>query len=281
MKRDYSISYVRLMAMIFIIICHILQYFNNELAWWFNVGVQIFLFISGFLYAKKKINSIKKFYQKEFIKILLPYYIYLFIIVIIYVIINNEYINYIKIIKSIFLIDTIKGLEHLWFIKYICICYFILPLLFKIFKTNKINCNSLFKLALIILFFEIISLLTKNYINGTWINCFVLGFFISQKDKNKLFIRIIFILSILFNFFEVYIKYIGNIKIVGIYNVLANKIFNIAHLLLAILLFFLLKMFYTKIVKRIEIKKALDWSDSYSYYIYITHHIYIRYLFCF
>ena len=45
---DWSISCIRFIAFTFIIICHILQYFGNGLCWWFNVGVQIFLAISGF-----------------------------------------------------------------------------------------------------------------------------------------------------------------------------------------------------------------------------------------
>ena len=63
MDRDYSISFVRYISMLFVIICHIFQYFGNELAWWLNVGVQIFLFISGYLYANKKTNDKKEFYK--------------------------------------------------------------------------------------------------------------------------------------------------------------------------------------------------------------------------
>lgn len=43
---DYSVSLIRLIATIFIITCHIMQYLSIELAWWFNVGVQIFLCMS-------------------------------------------------------------------------------------------------------------------------------------------------------------------------------------------------------------------------------------------
>ena len=82
MNKDYSISFVRCISMIFIILCHVFQYFDKEIAWWLNVGVQLFLFISGWLYSNKKIDNYKKFYLKEFIKILLPYYLYILIITI-------------------------------------------------------------------------------------------------------------------------------------------------------------------------------------------------------
>lgn len=77
--KDYSISFVRFIAMICIISCHIMQrdgfstYIYGariEWAWWFNVGVQMFLFISGYLYGQKdKIDTVS-FYKKAFPKIL-------------------------------------------------------------------------------------------------------------------------------------------------------------------------------------------------------------------
>lgn len=62
MKKDISVSVIRLFAMLMIISCHILQGLNNKWAFWVNVGVQIFFFISGFLYGKKDIDNIKTFY---------------------------------------------------------------------------------------------------------------------------------------------------------------------------------------------------------------------------
>lgn len=72
--RDYSISVARLVATICIILCHMQQYYGSELCWWFNVGVQMFLFISGYLYANKKIVDSELFFIKNLIKILIPYY---------------------------------------------------------------------------------------------------------------------------------------------------------------------------------------------------------------
>lgn len=61
--------------MLMIISCHIMQYYDLELAWWFNVGVQIFLCISGFLYGQKSIDNVTDFYNKRLKKILIPYYL--------------------------------------------------------------------------------------------------------------------------------------------------------------------------------------------------------------
>ena len=56
-EKNASISLIRMVAMSFIIICHIFQTYGNELAWWFNVGVQIFLIISGYLYCSKDYSA--------------------------------------------------------------------------------------------------------------------------------------------------------------------------------------------------------------------------------
>ena len=64
-----------MIAMEMIIICHIMQYYDFVLAWWFNIGVQIFLCISGFLYGRKAIENIARFYNQRIKKILVPYYL--------------------------------------------------------------------------------------------------------------------------------------------------------------------------------------------------------------
>lgn len=38
-RYSYSLSLVRFIALILIIICHMMQYEGCVLAWWFNIGV--------------------------------------------------------------------------------------------------------------------------------------------------------------------------------------------------------------------------------------------------
>lgn len=65
-NQSKAISLIRAISALMIIWCHIFQGLDNELAWWFNVGVQIFLFMSGFLMAKDYINSPLTFLKKDF-----------------------------------------------------------------------------------------------------------------------------------------------------------------------------------------------------------------------
>ncbi len=91
-NRDYSISCARFIAMCFIIICHMMQrddFASNingaHISWafWFNVGVQMFLFLSGYLYGGKDSIDTISFYKKNFPKLLIDYYIFIFIILVV------------------------------------------------------------------------------------------------------------------------------------------------------------------------------------------------------
>lgn len=50
------ISWIRVVSMIFIVTCHICQTYGNNWAYVFNIGVQTFLVLSGFLYGNKVIT---------------------------------------------------------------------------------------------------------------------------------------------------------------------------------------------------------------------------------
>lgn len=277
MKKDYSISFVRLVSMLLIIICHIFQFYGNELAWWFNVGVQIFLFISGYLYSKKEVPDVKEFYKKQLTKILLPYYIYVFFVSFIYLIFDRRLLLISDFVKSLFLVGNLNGLEHLWFIRYIVICYLITPLVHYMFKKCKKSNDKFFKLLILVVINEIFSLITKNFINGTWINCYIFGIFFNNyynitQNNNKHCLLILIPLT--FNFIEIFTKYVLKLKIVGIKLVAFNKFCNISHLLLGILLFYFFKTIYQYVNKYIK-DSLLDVSDAFSYYVYITHHIFV------
>lgn len=129
-RHDYSISVIRLVAIICIITCHMMQYFGFVLAWWFNVGVQIFLCISGFLYGQKRINnSVLNFYKKRFVKILKPYYITVVFAIVIEIILLHGDFDYVHGIATLLLRSSFSGAGHLWFIPVILMCYVITPLL--------------------------------------------------------------------------------------------------------------------------------------------------------
>lgn len=74
MKNDMAIA--KVIAMFMIVGCHLSEWFGvNIVAMILNVGVEIFLFVSGYLYANKNIGGVKSFIKKKFLKICIPTYI--------------------------------------------------------------------------------------------------------------------------------------------------------------------------------------------------------------
>lgn len=79
-----SIKYLRSLALIMIVLCHLFQAFGNRWAWVLNVGVQIFFVISGFLYGSMYIENYAKWGGRRFVKLYLPYAIYIVIVMPLY-----------------------------------------------------------------------------------------------------------------------------------------------------------------------------------------------------
>ena len=175
-KRDYSISAIRCIAMCFIVLCHMMQYYNMELAWWFNVGVQIFFFISGFLYSGKSIENPIGWIGRQFKKILVPYYVFLFVSFTLYLFFVPD-ISFKSFGGSLFCISTVKGIGHLWFIKYILFCYLITPYLhqLKLWLFAKPIKKAIAYLFVIWIIYVAVSIQIYNYLNPIWISCYILG----------------------------------------------------------------------------------------------------------
>lgn len=143
--KDSAISLIRIISMLFIIICHVGQYYGSAaIGQLFNVGVPIFLFISGFLYGKKEIHTWMDWGKKRWFALLIPCYVWLLLLVITGLLTHIEVINgqscwlvLLNLQGISFLIDAAKwaqmsgGLGHLWFLTALMLCYAILPLLQK------------------------------------------------------------------------------------------------------------------------------------------------------
>ncbi len=274
-----AVSYIRLIAMCFIIICHFLQYYNNELAWWFNVGVQIFFIMSGFLYGGKQINDPISFIKKQFKKILIPYYMFLFPVSIIYFIFNRQSITIASFIKSVFCVGTIDGLEHLWFVGYILFCYILTPYLFCIKK--KLETSSIIKITLVSLsclgFVVIYSTLLHSYFNGSRICCYIIGYFMAVYYSRygygimKVFAILFSAVAIPTNIVRIYLKYFCIIPQDSIVEKLFGFSEGYMHLVLGAMIFLLLFILLRKAKSCLLIEK----TDGYSYYIYIVHQLFI------
>ena len=277
--RQTSISAIRFIAMLMIILCHFLQYYANELAWWFNVGVQIFFVLSGFLYGNKAIDSPIPFFAKQFKKILLPYYLFLIPVIVIYVIFAPEYISIISIVKSLFCAGTIDGIGHLWFIGYILFCYLLTPFLYQIKKhiENDSAIKKVFVSIVLLALIQIVGVLVESYFDPDRITCFIVGYIIvvalkqyGQKAVNSILL-LFGSVCVLMNGVRILLKYVLLIRLDGYLAILFGFFEDYAHLALGVTLFLIMY----KLFRNIKNTALFSASDKYSYYVYIVHQLFI------
>ena len=125
-----------------------------------NIGVDIFLFLSGIgLYFSFTKNNLKQYYKNRFIRII-PTFL---IIVFLFTCLTKAY-DLKKFFENIFLISFfIKGEIDIWYIPFIIILYLIFPLIYKII--NKYDTLGLLSSLFIIVIFNFLHLMIfpKHY----------------------------------------------------------------------------------------------------------------------
>lgn len=270
-----SISVIRMMAMISIIVCHLCQYYESEWAWWLNVGVQIFFIISGFLYGNKQIDEPIVWIKKQFVKILVPYYIFLVIAVIGYVMIDSNQLDVVPIIGAVFTIGTIKGIGHLWFVGYILFCYLMTPYLaiFRNYLIQKKLSTALLILFVIVACYIIVGVLTNDYFRPGDVCCYIFGYFTSVflKKYGSIMLKACIYCSALFcvvsNILYCYLRYVKNMENVSV----MRHVTDFSHFFLG----YVIVLILMRSLSHIKYNRVLLFSDKYSYEIYLVHQLFI------
>ncbi|MDE5886420.1 MAG: acyltransferase family protein [Muribaculaceae bacterium] len=132
-----SLNIIRWLSAVAIVLCHFLQAYGIIWAWILNVGVQVFFFLSGFLYGKKRITNIKKFYWGRFRKLYIPYFLWVSTVILLLLIFFPSSLSFNGILKQLTMIGALPGLNHLWFMRVIFLCYLILPFFDNCLSKNK------------------------------------------------------------------------------------------------------------------------------------------------
>lgn len=273
-ERNYGISLVRFIAMVFIISCHIFQHYRMEAAWWFNVGVQIFFCISGFLYGNRKITSPIDFFKKNARKILVPYYTFLIPAIILFYLFHSNYVSKPKIFHVLLGGKTIGGLGHLWFISYILFCYFITPYLSGLAEKMKKLKWPMFLLVFGFMscFLSDIFLVFGSRFRFDRIFCYLFGYFAAVFMQNykpsifKILTCLLAILTVFMNAVRIYYTYVSprTSERFDLFVKYAHAFLGISIALLFVVLF-----------KNLKRNAFLDLSDKYSFFIYIVHQFFI------
>ena len=281
LKKDESISLIRLCAFCMIFTCHILQYWGQELAWWFNVGVQIFLCISGYLYGGKKINDPFIFIVRQFKKILLDYYIVIIPAIFLYSLFEPQMLNMRLIIGVLIAGATLPGGGHLWFIATILFCYLLTPVLskmFDIFTYHDENRSLLPLIFFCLCICLILCLVYIPYFSPARISCFILGFALRRikENRDKRFCYLmLFALMFIFNGIQIVHSYIVPLPLPQILLNYWELFCDYAHTFLGVTIFIGTHIFLHKFVFPEFSMRILDISDTYSYDLYLVHQFYI------
>ena len=260
-----AISVMRILSMLSIIICHLLQAYNNRYCWLFNIGVWVFLSISGYLYGCKVIDNWRHWLKTRFKKLYIPYIFFLLSCVPFYYIFAPEKVSISKIAIYIFDLqgivgNSILGLSHLWFMSIIALCYLATPIL-----------QYLRRLTVMFYVFIILSLMNFFYfkIEVNVFSCFfvyTLCYFMGSADKKEKNLTL-FLTVILFGGSLITISWN---EIMNYENFL-NQLFHAV----SGLLFVEIGILYSKFVDCSFNNKWLKAMDHYSYEVYLTHHIFI------
>ena len=190
----YDISLTRVTGMVLIILCHVMTHYNQiALGQLFNVGIEVFFLISGFLYAEKNINNYRTFYFERWKKLILPMCILLVFYTVYWIITKSDvnpifyplYIFNLQGIGAVFEMinnPVIPGIGNLWFLTVIMFCYFLLPLIKKADKkvdwgSRKQVYTTLFSLFVLCLVFSIINISLGYFFT------FFLGYALRKTDN--------------------------------------------------------------------------------------------------
>ncbi len=275
--RDYSISVVRAVALLMIIVCHILQVLELELAYWFNVGVQVFLCISGFLYGKRDVGESVGFYLGRLKKILIPYYIAFLPFAAALFLFARAQFSAPVFLKALVCGDTLEGGGHLWFVPTILMCYLLTPLL-QACRDRYIRAGRDLILYAVIsnLIFLIFFGIFAPFYNPAWIGCYVLGYLLGVNDKRRLLpqgalLGFFGVLAVAGNGLQITCDYIAHVQLGGV-GALVYKVFSkYNHVFLGVFLFLLLRRVFAGVSGGKEKHRLLDTLDEYSYAVYLVH----------
>ncbi len=133
-KKFNNISLLRVIAILAIFSFHLLQPLSTTQGRQYfpmAFGVEIFLFISGFLYALKEISSYKEFFKKNFIKILWPTFLFILICLatggVFSLLTKTDFVQFFHYTSVTG--ELLYNHGHLWYIVAILLCYLSLPVL--------------------------------------------------------------------------------------------------------------------------------------------------------
>ena len=285
--KDYGLSVARLIATLFIITCHIMQVEKMTLALWFNVGVQMFLYMSGYLYGRYRDIDPAGFMYARLKRLLIGFYVFSIPFSVILLATKVYPIGWVDIVHFLTFsnFNFADGIGHLWFVPCIIVCYMMLTLLISILnKMDAIKSDAVYIAASIALMLGvefIFQLFIRNeMMKSPWINCFVVGVVlrrISESDRRlKDYIGYVILFGCLvMNAAQIVMTYVLALEFESYKLFLFDRICDYAHMLLGIVLVEIIRRLFANIGSD-KVKSFLDTTDRLSYSVYLVHFVLIK-----
>lgn len=269
------LSIIRVISMIMIVTCHILQFYGIKLAFWINVGVQLFFIMSGFLYGCKDVKDFKAFWIKKIYRIILPYEF----IIIVFFVVSFILKKNISVMDMVYYLTasqafntSISSIAHLWFISYILLFYLLIPFLQKFDISKKDNFWLIF--TAIIAFMQFLQFANIVNINITYLMLFIGAYYISRrlyKHKIPLNFNKLITCSLIICLIGIPLQlFLEAREFTGIMYKLFILYCDYIHAFLGIVLFYFF-IRYLPIIKN----KCITYLEKYSFSIYLVHQIFI------
>lgn len=169
-----------------IVACHFLQAYGYTIAFLLNVGVQIFFLTSGFLYGKIDITNPSEFYKKRLTRIYIPYALVVATVLIMQSLLGMWQFNMRDVVIYAlnlqgFVSTSVAGLNHLWFLSVLMICYLLVPWLQR-FLNHKpwLLVGGVIAASLLEFLF-----VQKIYSTCAWIVLFIAGMVYGKYESPK------------------------------------------------------------------------------------------------
>lgn len=173
-------------------------------------------------------------------------------------------------------IGTIKWLSHTWFISYIMLFYLITPLLQNIKIENaKKGLISFICVSILLQLFAVYRVISLEI---SYVMLYLFGYFFRRieeniKSENKVIIFFV-IITVITLPIRILIQYFDNARLIELFayfRIPVDVVLSWHHALMGISIFLILK----KVLKKSKNNWLSGLSDKFSYYIYLTHQIFI------
>lgn len=197
-----AIKIIRVGSMLSIVICHILEEYSNRWAFVFNIGVQVFLVLSGYLYGSKTIGNWGNWAVGRIKRVYVPMFVFLIAVLPLYLIFHREVfslkayaLNCVNLQGIQFVVigrGMIRGIRHLWFITAIMFAYMSTPVL----QWSSKYADFFFPLLLLGVGVSYLVLPGSLVFTASWVFLYAIGYLYVHLKKKKAYNIILLLLEI-------------------------------------------------------------------------------------